>query len=84
MEMDVEAYLRRRYEGQVADIEIVQKEDLNLVTSHSPLLLLPSPTIILLHHEFSNISFQISILVFKWLVYYSTQLTLIVGILPVT
>lgn len=36
MEMDVEAYLRRRYEGQVADIEIVEKEDLNLVTSHSP------------------------------------------------
>ncbi|KAM7522501.1 hypothetical protein LguiA_012403 [Lonicera macranthoides] len=30
MEMDVEAYLRRRYEGQVADIEIVEKEDLNL------------------------------------------------------
>lgn len=29
--MDVEAYLRRRYEGQVADIEIVEKEDLNLV-----------------------------------------------------
>lgn len=64
MEMDVEAYLRRRYEGQVADIEIVEKEDLNLVTSHSPLLL-PSPTIILLHHEFSNTSFQISILVSK-------------------
>ncbi|XP_047319798.1 DNA polymerase epsilon catalytic subunit A-like isoform X2 [Impatiens glandulifera] len=30
MEMDVEAYLRRRYESQVADIEIVEKEDLNL------------------------------------------------------
>ncbi|KAG8371187.1 hypothetical protein BUALT_Bualt13G0060900 [Buddleja alternifolia] len=30
MEMDVEAYLRRRYEGQIADIEIVEKEDLNL------------------------------------------------------
>ncbi|KAI5666605.1 hypothetical protein M9H77_16458 [Catharanthus roseus] len=30
MEMDVEAYLRRRYEGQIADIEIVQKEDLDL------------------------------------------------------
>ncbi|KAI3461306.1 hypothetical protein Pfo_017969 [Paulownia fortunei] len=30
MEMDVEAYLRRRYEGQVADIEIVEKEDLDL------------------------------------------------------
>ncbi|KAL0460774.1 UNVERIFIED_CONTAM: DNA polymerase epsilon catalytic subunit A [Sesamum latifolium] len=26
MEMDVEAYLRRRYEGQVADIEIVEKK----------------------------------------------------------
>ncbi|KAL0370176.1 UNVERIFIED_CONTAM: DNA polymerase epsilon catalytic subunit A [Sesamum angustifolium] len=31
MEMDVEAYLRRRYEGQVADIAIVEKEDLDLV-----------------------------------------------------
>ncbi|KAL9143406.1 hypothetical protein ABFS82_14G234200 [Erythranthe guttata] len=30
MQMDVEAYLRRRYEGQVADIEIVEKEDLDL------------------------------------------------------
>ncbi|CAI9105576.1 OLC1v1004524C1 [Oldenlandia corymbosa var. corymbosa] len=29
-EMDVEAYLRRRYEGQIADIEIVEKEDLDL------------------------------------------------------
>ncbi|KAI8559235.1 hypothetical protein RHMOL_Rhmol04G0157000 [Rhododendron molle] len=31
MEMDVEAYLRRRYESQIADIEIVEKEDLNLL-----------------------------------------------------
>lgn len=31
MEMDVDAYLRRRYEGQIADIEIVEKEDLGLV-----------------------------------------------------
>lgn len=30
MEMDVEAYLRRRYESEIADIEIVEKEDLNL------------------------------------------------------
>ncbi|KAK9279688.1 hypothetical protein L1049_013368 [Liquidambar formosana] len=30
MEMDVEAYLRRRYEGQIAEIEIVDKEDLDL------------------------------------------------------
>ncbi|XP_073146772.1 DNA polymerase epsilon catalytic subunit A-like [Henckelia pumila] len=30
MEMDVEAYLKRRYEGQIADIEIVDKEDLDL------------------------------------------------------
>ncbi|PKI53657.1 hypothetical protein CRG98_025898 [Punica granatum] len=30
MEMDVEAYLRRKYESQVADIEIMEKEDLNL------------------------------------------------------
>ncbi|KAJ0576989.1 putative DNA-directed DNA polymerase [Helianthus annuus] len=30
MEMDVDAYLRRRYQGQIADIEIVEKEDLDL------------------------------------------------------
>lgn len=30
MEMDVEAYLRRRYESQIANIEIVGKEDLDL------------------------------------------------------
>ncbi|PON38200.1 DNA-directed DNA polymerase [Parasponia andersonii] len=30
MEMDVEAYLRRRYESQIADIEIMEKEDLDL------------------------------------------------------
>ncbi|KAK4854956.1 hypothetical protein QYF36_002733 [Acer negundo] len=30
MEMDVEAYLRRRYERQIADIVIVRKEDLDL------------------------------------------------------
>lgn len=32
MEMDVEAYLRRRYEGRIADIEIIEKEDLDLVS----------------------------------------------------
>ncbi|CAI0398250.1 unnamed protein product [Linum tenue] len=30
MDMDVEAYLRRRYESQIADIEIMEKEDLDL------------------------------------------------------
>ncbi|EXB53717.1 DNA polymerase epsilon catalytic subunit A [Morus notabilis] len=30
MEIDVEAYLRRRYESQIANIEIVEKEDLDL------------------------------------------------------
>lgn len=30
--MDVEAYLRRRYESQIADIEILDKEDLDLVS----------------------------------------------------
>ncbi|XP_056848046.1 DNA polymerase epsilon catalytic subunit A-like isoform X2 [Raphanus sativus] len=30
MESEVEAYLRRKYERQVADIEIVEKEDLDL------------------------------------------------------
>lgn len=30
-EMDVEAYLRRRYESDIANIEIVEKEDLDLV-----------------------------------------------------
>lgn len=34
MELEVEAYLRRRYERQVADIEIVEKEDLNLVSHY--------------------------------------------------
>lgn len=32
MEIDVEAYLRRRYEGRIADIEILEKEDLDLVS----------------------------------------------------
>jgi DNA polymerase epsilon subunit 1 len=32
MELELEAYLRRRYERQVADIEIVEKEDLDLVS----------------------------------------------------
>lgn len=35
MEMDVDAYLRRRYEGQIADIQIVEKEDLDLVSHHA-------------------------------------------------
>ncbi|RZB74984.1 DNA polymerase epsilon catalytic subunit A-like [Glycine soja] len=30
MEIDVEAYLKRRYEGQIADVEIIEKEDLDL------------------------------------------------------
>ncbi|GAA0141587.1 DNA metabolism protein [Lithospermum erythrorhizon] len=30
MEMDVDAYLRRRYENQIADIEILEKDDLDL------------------------------------------------------
>lgn len=29
--MEVEAFLKRRYEGQICDIEIVNKEDLALV-----------------------------------------------------
>lgn len=33
MEIDVEAHLRRRYEAQIADIEIIEKEDLDLVSS---------------------------------------------------
>lgn len=32
MQLEVDAYLRRRYEGQIADIEIVDKEDLDLVS----------------------------------------------------
>ena len=31
MELEVEAYIRRRYEGEIYDIEIVEKEDLDLV-----------------------------------------------------
>ena len=34
MEMDVEAYLWRRYEPQIADIVIVAKEDLDLVSNY--------------------------------------------------
>ncbi|KAF0934637.1 hypothetical protein E2562_026131 [Oryza meyeriana var. granulata] len=30
MELEVEAYLRRRYEGDISDIEIIEKEDLDL------------------------------------------------------
>ncbi|RWV88938.1 hypothetical protein BHE74_00048220 [Ensete ventricosum] len=32
MEFEVESYLRRRYEGQITDVEIVDKEDLDLTT----------------------------------------------------
>lgn len=32
MELEVDGYLRRKYEGQIADIEIVEKEDLDLVS----------------------------------------------------
>jgi hypothetical protein len=35
MEVDVESYLRRRYESQIADIEIIEKEDLELVSNCS-------------------------------------------------
>jgi DNA polymerase epsilon subunit 1 len=31
MELEVEAYIRRRYEGEISDIEIIEKEDLDLV-----------------------------------------------------
>ena len=35
MERDVEGYLRRRYEGQISEIELVNKEDLDLVGCQS-------------------------------------------------
>lgn len=35
MELEVEAYLRRRYERQIADIEIMEKEDLDLVSNYA-------------------------------------------------
>ncbi|KAK8967425.1 DNA polymerase epsilon catalytic subunit A [Platanthera guangdongensis] len=31
MQLEVDAYLRRRYESEIANIEIVEKEDLNLI-----------------------------------------------------
>jgi hypothetical protein len=31
MELEVEAYIRRRYEGEISDVEIIEKEDLDLV-----------------------------------------------------
>jgi DNA polymerase epsilon subunit 1 len=34
MEVEVEAYLRRRYERQIADVEIMEKEDLDLVSNY--------------------------------------------------
>jgi DNA polymerase epsilon subunit 1 len=33
MELEGDSYLRRRYEGQIANIQIVEKEDLNLVNN---------------------------------------------------
>ncbi|PIA58925.1 hypothetical protein AQUCO_00400052v1 [Aquilegia coerulea] len=47
MENGVDAYLKRRYEGQIADIEIVQKEDLNLKNHLSGL-----------HKSYLKISFE--------------------------
>jgi DNA polymerase epsilon subunit 1 len=35
MEVEVEAYLRRRYERQIADVEIMEKEDLDLVSNYA-------------------------------------------------
>lgn len=32
MEREVDEYLRRRYQGQIADIQRVEKEDLDLVS----------------------------------------------------
>lgn len=37
LELEVDAYLRRRYEGVIAQIQIVQKEDLDLVGTSAPL-----------------------------------------------
>lgn len=37
MEVEVEAYLRRRYERQIADVEIMEKEDLDLVSNYASL-----------------------------------------------
>jgi hypothetical protein len=31
MELEVEAYIRQHYEGEISDIEIIEKEDLDLV-----------------------------------------------------
>lgn len=37
-ELEVDSYLRRRYEGQIANIEIVNKEDLDLVSVYRVVL----------------------------------------------
>ena len=37
-ELEVDSYLRRRYEGQIASIEIVNKEDLDLVSVYRVVL----------------------------------------------
>ncbi|XP_075636199.1 DNA polymerase epsilon catalytic subunit A-like [Castanea sativa] len=48
-EVDVDAYLRRRYESQIADIEIIEKEDLDLKNHlsglHKPYLKLSFDTV---------------------------------------
>ncbi|XP_065634458.1 DNA polymerase epsilon catalytic subunit A [Quercus suber] len=48
-EVDVEAFLRRRYESQIADIEIIEKEDLDLKNHlsglHKPYLKLSFDTV---------------------------------------
>jgi DNA polymerase epsilon subunit 1 len=43
-ELEVDAYLRRRYEGQIANIQVVSKEDLGLVGC---VLLIPGSSILI-------------------------------------
>jgi hypothetical protein len=53
MELEIEAYIRRHYEGEISDIEIIEKEDLDLVFS------------LALHTE-SNILFDVHNEMMSW------------------
>lgn len=60
METDVEAYLRRRYQNEIANIELLEKEDLDLVSIWW--LGFPIPT--LYYDQFSRIKCDVQSLNF--------------------
>lgn len=60
MELEVEAYIRRRYEGEISDIEIIEKEDLDLVCALFGMINL---IFLDLHHEMLSSIVMILVLV---------------------